>query len=387
MTAAVDRPRRARLGWLAPAIGVLGTLVLHGGTFVVLNLSFLVSDPWDIEIGPPPGGIEIGFSLVEASPSASPAGNANAGAAPPSEPEPAGQIIEGPLPRAERPPATSNAAPPPRPRRRPRPQPSDTETSNVVRAARDADAGAPDPDGGLTAVAAADAPSDGGISGGGGGGPDPGTGVLGSLARRGALVTLLLRMDRVRASSLAPDLRAMLVAIPDWRNLVGGSGMDPVADLDALVVATPNPWDARRLAVVARYAVEDARLEEMIAAAQRASGGEAQPIVEQDGIRVAPGLVSDGTERNVALLGDRTLALARPTELPRLLATARARAARRGGDVPSAAEALSSLFETQGAASDAPVAVLEADGVRRFMQGRQGIPTSARFVVTEGPDG
>ncbi|MCC7537720.1 MAG: hypothetical protein IT379_15970 [Deltaproteobacteria bacterium] len=33
------------------------------------------------------------------------------------------------------------------------------------------------------------------------------------------------------------------------------------------------------------------------------------------------------------------------------------------------------------------MAVLEADGVRRFMQGRQGIPTSARFVVTEGPDG
>ena len=56
----------------------------------------------------------------------------------------------------------------------------------------------------------------------------------------GAQLALRVDMKRVRASPLAPDVTRFLQGVPDWQLLLAGSGIDPVADLDRLLVATPN---------------------------------------------------------------------------------------------------------------------------------------------------
>ena len=47
-------------------------------------------------------------------------------------------------------------------------------------------------------------------------------------------------MKRVRESPLGPDVTSFLRGVPDWQLLLEGSGIDPVSDLDRLLVATPN---------------------------------------------------------------------------------------------------------------------------------------------------
>ncbi|MBW2214640.1 MAG: hypothetical protein JRF48_09450 [Deltaproteobacteria bacterium] len=56
----------------------------------------------------------------------------------------------------------------------------------------------------------------------------------------GAQLALRVDMKRVRESALAPDVTSFLQGVPDWQLLLEGSGIDPVEDLDRLLVATPN---------------------------------------------------------------------------------------------------------------------------------------------------
>ena len=56
----------------------------------------------------------------------------------------------------------------------------------------------------------------------------------------GAQLALRIDMKRVRESPLGPDVTQFLRGVPDWQLILDGSGIDPVADLDRLLVATPN---------------------------------------------------------------------------------------------------------------------------------------------------
>jgi hypothetical protein len=72
-------------------------------------------------------------------------------------------------------------------------------------------------------------------------------GDLQSYGPEGSRLTALLRLDRLRAS---PQGRAyigpvdeLLRLMPDRRRLLEGSGLDMYRDFDALLIATPNPFD------------------------------------------------------------------------------------------------------------------------------------------------
>ncbi|MEI8259258.1 MAG: hypothetical protein WCJ30_26620, partial [Deltaproteobacteria bacterium] len=69
-------------------------------------------------------------------------------------------------------------------------------------------------------------------------------GDLAPMVPRGALFTLLIHADRVRADPNANAVRTVLAGIPDWNMMLGGTQLDPLRDLDEIVLAAANPAGA-----------------------------------------------------------------------------------------------------------------------------------------------
>ncbi|MBX3272014.1 MAG: hypothetical protein KF729_17240 [Sandaracinaceae bacterium] len=199
----------------------------------------------------------------------------------------------------------------------------------------------------------------------------------------GAQIALRLDVTRIRRSPLAPDVRALLAALPDWQALLAGSEIDPLDDLDRVLVATPN-LERSRLIVAGRATGGE---EAIRAAAARlaAARGEALAWEAQEGAHVARWYAEDPTERVVAIIGPRHFVLCRPEDLARVLAVARHRAAGADGD-EDPADALLSMEEGDGLS-------LEIEGARQFAQARGGasrspvemVPTRVRLALRELP--
>ncbi len=88
------------------------------------------------------------------------------------------------------------------------------------------------------------------------GGPAP-TDDLTAYGPRGSRLTVLLRLDRLRTSDLAPGIDALLARLPDHRDLLEGTGLDLFRSFDALLIATPHPLDPRVTFLAARHHLED----------------------------------------------------------------------------------------------------------------------------------
>ncbi len=88
------------------------------------------------------------------------------------------------------------------------------------------------------------------------GGPAP-TDDLTAYGPRGSRLTVLLRLDRLRASDLAPGIDALLARLPDHRDLLDGTGLDLFRSFDALLIATPHPLDPTVTFLAARHHMEN----------------------------------------------------------------------------------------------------------------------------------
>jgi hypothetical protein len=89
-------------------------------------------------------------------------------------------------------------------------------------------------------------------------------GDLQSYGPEGSRLTALLRLDRLRAS---PEGRAYIAPVdeilrllPDRRRILEGTGLDLYRDFDALLIATPNPFDDAVTFLAARHHVPDPAL-------------------------------------------------------------------------------------------------------------------------------
>lgn len=203
-------------------------------------------------------------------------------------------------------------------------------------------------------------------------------GPAGTRLPPGAQIAVRVDMTRIRASPIAEDVRALLSAIPDWQALLEGSGIDPVTQLDRLLIATPN-LQREKLVVAGRYVGGREVVLEAVQKLAAAQGGEAHWRTRR-GIRVAPWLNPDATARVIALVGPAHFTISRPEDLDRLLAIAAARAARgQKATTPSSAPADALLsMEEQEALS------LEIDGVGQFVRrGRVGIPERLRLSAVQ----
>ena len=253
------------------------------------------------------------------------------------------------------------------------------------------DAGAPDAgrrrrDAGPPRLAEEEGPGRG-AEGEGSGAEGEGNGV--SFLPAGSQIALRLDVARVRASPLGPDVRNLLSAMPDWQALLDGSGIDPLDDLDRLLVASPN-LQRSRLIAAGRATGDEASIR---AAAERLAEADGAEVHwrRMAGVPVADWHGRDETERVVALVGPRHFVIARPEDVARVVAVAHARADRERDDeerpTEHPADALLSMEEGEGLS-------LEVEGFRNFARARPRrrspldmLPVRLRMGLSETPEG
>ncbi len=162
-----------------------------------------------------------------------------------------------------------------------------------------------------------------------------------------------------------------------------GSGIDPLDNLDRLMLASPN-LQRSRLLLAGRSVGGEASIREAVARMATARGSAAAWSTRR-GVPVAPWRNADATERVIALLEPHYFTITRPEDLPRLLAVARARQAEQHAQAhtdgtpaaQSGAEALLSM-------GDGDAMTLEVEGARRFTRGQtRGVPERLRLAVRQ----
>lgn len=245
-----------------------------------------------------------------------------------------------------------------------------------------ADAGTPRPDAGPPDAGLPDAgPPDAGplVAEGAGDGEDDTT------LPAGAQIAIRIDMARVRESELSEDVKRLMAAIPDWQLLLEGSGIEPIDDLDRLLIASPN-MQRSQMVLAGRHAHPDEGaqyIRDVVARFAEARGVEAA-WEQQHGVPVAPWPNEDVTERVVAIVGPRHFVIARPRDLPTILAIAVAREEGSDESVEDASGADALLSMGEGEAFS-----IEVEGARNFAQGRSGnvpierIPERLRLGISE----
>jgi hypothetical protein len=199
-----------------------------------------------------------------------------------------------------------------------------------------------------------------------------------------ARLTLVLRTDRIRQSPFAADLRAVLARFPDHRVLAARTGLDPVGELDSILISTANPFDVTATFLAARYGFSEARFRRLFedrAAAEggsvawRTSGG--RPVGT---LPPAPGLAAD--PRVLVLLRPGLAVFTRPEHVATLTDAA-------GGSPDGGAgdwSARLSLLEVErGGGPDGPVLLLTLADMHSYVRAKAGetmpIPRAGRLMV------
>jgi hypothetical protein len=91
----------------------------------------------------------------------------------------------------------------------------------------------------------------------------PTTSDLKPFAPDDANLVLLFRSEKLRNSPHRANVESLLSALPDYNTLLGGSGLSPIQDLDALLIATNDPRSVIATFLAARY-VDSPRLRAVI---------------------------------------------------------------------------------------------------------------------------
>jgi hypothetical protein len=199
----------------------------------------------------------------------------------------------------------------------------------------------------------------------------------------GAQLALRIDMRRVRESPLGPDVTQFLKAVPDWQLILQGSGIDPVSDLDRLLVATPN-LQRSKLVLAGKHRRDEGFARVSVAKLAR-SRGKSVRWQRRYGVPTARWLNRDRTARTIALLDGQHFSISRRQDLQRVLALAKARelrdAEREGLVAARGPEALLSMGPSEALS-------LEVEGVHRFVLGNvEHVPVRLRVAVSEtGPN-
>lgn len=239
-------------------------------------------------------------------------------------------------------------------------------------------------DAGVSDAGPADASTQ--LTGTGGTGAAP-TGALTMYAPPGAQLSVRFDFARIRASVFHEQVVALMQAIPDWQMLLDGSDINPVEDLDRLMIASTN-LQRENWVISGKYTGDNARVEHIVQMMAAARGTTAEWSTD-NGIPVAPWPNRDDVERRIALVGPNQFTITRPDDLPRVLAVARARADEllhqvdAGPDAPpiNEADALLAMGEGEAIAAD-------VEGAHNFVRGVQAriIPASVHAGLSEAPN-
>jgi hypothetical protein len=150
-----------------------------------------------------------------------------------------------------------------------------------------------------------------------------------SYLNEGARVVVLLDMKRARRWQSAAKFASEIRATPTWQRFSGGSGIDPVQDLDTILVGVDERNDDRHI-VVLRHALDEAEVRQRVAAT--ASDRDGVPEWRDvEGLTAITWPVERATvPYSLILTAPHELVLAPDDDLPRIAAVARDHATRRG---------------------------------------------------------
>ena len=127
-------------------------------------------------------------------------------------------------------------------------------------------------------LAVADAGADGPVAGKGSSIGDPValSGTAGRIADSNANVRLIVYTDRIRHQTLGARVGALLGQAYQWRDFFGPAGLDPIKDVDRILIAGPQLRDSSQVVAVLKYNVSEGRMRQAIDAIVRrdpANGG------------------------------------------------------------------------------------------------------------------
>lgn len=108
--------------------------------------------------------------------------------------------------------------------------------------------------------AGAEGPTDVPASGPSVGDPVTLSGKAGQVTDANANVRLLVFADRIRSHQLGRKVGALLGAAAQWRDFFGPGGLDPVRDIDRILIAGPQLRDSSQVVAVLKVSADPARV-------------------------------------------------------------------------------------------------------------------------------
>ncbi len=178
----------------------------------------------------------------------------------------------------------------------------------------------------------------------------------------GAVIGLHADLDRIRSTSLILEASALLEVIPEWRQVLEGSGLDALADFSRVFVATPS-LRRSQLVLSARIKGGEGALAGAVERLARERGQSADARVDGD-LRLWPWHDRGPTDRVASLFSADQIVIAKPEDVGRVLsvaeALARRHAAQPGMERAAGPAALLAMYESEAVA-------LSVEGVRQFV--------------------
>ncbi|HEU5074392.1 MAG TPA: hypothetical protein VFU02_09470 [Polyangiaceae bacterium] len=134
------------------------------------------------------------------------------------------------------------------------------------------------------------------------------SGAAGKLAKSGAKVRIKIDTDKVRQHALGPRIGEILGRVPQWHDFLGPAKLDPIRDIDRLLIAGPQLRDSSEVVAVLRYNVPEPVMETAIDHLVQRSSGE-----WLSGATRAATARADRAERIFAFFAPGLLAIVPPT--------------------------------------------------------------------------
>ncbi len=145
-------------------------------------------------------------------------------------------------------------------------------------------------------------------------------GAAGDIQVDKVLVMAVINAEIIKKSSVAPALAQLLKRVDQWDQFMHGTDIDPVNDIDWIIVSGPSLQDTRRDVVLVHYSTTDAKVShamDVVAGNYAAQGATDAFDAGVDGMKAVRSK-ADGTERVVMLPHPHVLAVVPSSAAPKV---------------------------------------------------------------------
>ncbi len=99
------------------------------------------------------------------------------------------------------------------------------------------------------------------------------SGSAGKVTDPNANVRLYVDTEKVRNHALGPRIGSLLAQVPQWKDFFGPTKIDPIRDIDRVLIAGPQLRDSSEVAAVLRYNLQQREVEAAVDELVKRSGG------------------------------------------------------------------------------------------------------------------